>query len=195
MRLPISLSMLRLSRYLSSSRFLLRRGRARTVRSQLEKSDDHFVFALSELLDRPTARFAHDAVDDGLLQLGRDVWSAKGLHHALQRIHQMLHEMLDPAGAAAQMPLQVLAHYSPANSGAIANGGINVLDTQHILLDQIQDLSIESRLQPVRYVPRKLLFQMNGLLADRCVETHRLLDRFGRCLGAAYHFHQCKAVL
>src|SRR6478736_5593575 len=31
---------------------------------------------------------------------------------------------------------------------------------------------------------------MNGLLADRCVEMHRLLDGFGRCLGAAHHFDQ-----
>src|ERR1700736_5887336 len=31
---------------------------------------------------------------------------------------------------------------------------------------------------------------MNGLLADRRVETHRLLDSVGRCLGAAHHFHK-----
>src|SRR6266478_7230320 len=137
MRLPIFLSILRLSRYLSPSRFLLRRGRAPTVRSQLEKSDDHFVFALSELLDRPTSRFAHDAVDDGLLELRSDIGIPQSFHHANQGIHQMIHEVFDPTDAAAQMPLQVLAHHSPANSGAIANGGINVLDTQHILLDQV----------------------------------------------------------
>ena len=43
---------------------------------------------MSELLDGAPASFAHYSIDDGLLQLGRDVWSAEGLHHPGQRIPQ-----------------------------------------------------------------------------------------------------------
>ena len=126
----------------------------------------------------------------GLLQLGRDVWSAEGFHHALQWIHKVIHEVFDSAGAAAQMPLQALAHHAPAKPRSIADGGVRVLDAQHALLDEVEHLPIERRLQAVGHVPGKLLPQMNRLLADRRIERHRLLDRFRRCLGAAHHFHQ-----
>ena len=39
----------------------------------------------------------------------------------------MLHEVFDPVGAAAQVPLQVLSHHSPANSRTVANGGVGIL--------------------------------------------------------------------
>src|SRR5260370_16579737 len=33
--------------------------------------------------------------------------------HRRQRIHQMIHEMFDAAGATAEMPLQTRPHHSP----------------------------------------------------------------------------------
>src|SRR2546421_8243080 len=66
---------------------LQRRRHAVTICSELEKPDEHLVLLLSELIDRPTGGLAHDAVDDRLLERGRDVGSAKGFHHALERIH------------------------------------------------------------------------------------------------------------
>src|SRR5262245_60163913 len=131
-----------LSRYFGASRFLHWRRRARAIGSQLKKSDDHFVFVLSELLDGAPARFARDAIDDGLLELWSDFGIPQAFHHARQRVHQMFHEVLDPAGASAQVPLQALPHHPPAQSRSIAHGVIDLLDAQHALLDEIQHLSI-----------------------------------------------------
>src|SRR6266853_1197493 len=50
---------------------------------QLEKSHQYAILFLGKLIDGAPARFAHYSIDDGLLQLGRDVWSSKRLHHAL----------------------------------------------------------------------------------------------------------------
>src|SRR5438552_3535276 len=74
-------------------------------RAQPEQADDHLVFLLCELSDGATCGFAQDAVDDGLLQVRRDVWRAEDFHHAGQRLHQVIHEVLDSAFAAAEMPL------------------------------------------------------------------------------------------
>ena len=107
-----------------------------------------------------------------------------------QRIHEVIHEVLDSAGAATDVPLQALTHDAPANSRSVADGSVGVLDTQHVLLDQVEHLAVERRLQSVRHVPGQLLAQKDRFLADRRIELHRLLDGLGRCLAAADHFHQ-----
>ena len=107
-----------------------------------------------------------------------------------QWIHEVVHEVFDSASAAAQMPLQALTHHAPAKPRSIADGRISVLDAQHALLDEVEHLAIERRLQAVRDMAGKLLLQVNRLLADRRVERHRRLDRFGRGLRSADHLHE-----
>ena len=55
----------------------------------------------------------------------------------------MLHEMLDPARATAQVPLQALAHHAPAKSGPKADGGIGIFHAQDSLLDHVKHLAVE----------------------------------------------------
>src|SRR3954462_13516618 len=50
-------------------------------RAEREQADEHLVFVVRELIDRAAGGFAQDAVDVSLLQFGRDVWRAEGLHH------------------------------------------------------------------------------------------------------------------
>ena len=149
-------------------------------RAEPEQADEHLVFVVRELIDGAAGGFAQDAVDDGLLQLGRDVWRAEGFHHPGQWIHEVIHEVFDSAIAATQMPLQALTHHAPAKPRSVAHGSISVLDAQHALLDEVEHLAIERRLQAVRDMAGKLLLQVNRLLADRRIERHRRLDRFGR---------------
>src|SRR6266478_7100906 len=66
---------------------------------QLEKPHQYGILFLSQLFDGAPARFAHYSIDDGLLQLGRDVWSSKRLDHALEWIHEVLDEVSDTARA------------------------------------------------------------------------------------------------
>src|SRR4051812_37355543 len=100
----------------------------------------------------------------------------------------MIHEMLDATGATAEMPLQTRPHHSPARSRTITNSNVRVLDAQHVVLNQIHDLLIERGLQPVADVTRKLLFQLDRLLSDRCVKRERLLNRFRRSLRPSDDF-------
>ena len=96
----------------------------------------------------------------------------------------MIHEMLDSTCAAAQVPLQALAHHAPAKPGSKADGGIRVLHAQDASLDHVKHLAVERGLEPVRHMSRKLLLQMDRSLADRSIETDRLLDRVRRSVSA-----------
>src|SRR5260370_32797449 len=101
----------------------------------------------------------------------------------------MIHEMLDSTRATAQVPLQALAHDTPAKAGPITDGSISVLYAQDTLFDQVKHLAVERRLEPVRHVSRKLFLQMDRLLADRIIEANCLLNRVRRRLPTAHDFH------
>src|SRR5204862_7139904 len=100
-----------------------------------------------------------------------------------------IHEVFDPARAAAQVPLQALTHYAPAKPRPIANGRISVLDAQHTLLNEIKHLAVECGLKAVSHMPGKLLLQMNRFLADRGIERHRLLEGL-RCRLSSYIYFE-----
>src|SRR5271156_1929748 len=123
--------------------FLLGRWRTRTVRSQLEKSDYHFVLFLGELVNGASCGFAHHTVSDGLLEFRSYSGVSESLHHCCKRVHELLHEVLDAACSTAQMPLQALAHHTPAKSGSVTDSGVGFLDAQHVLFDQIEHFSVQ----------------------------------------------------
>jgi hypothetical protein len=101
----------------------------------------------------------------------------------------VFHEMLDPACATAEVPLQAGAHDAPAQSRPPAHGIVGVGDTQHALLNEVHDLAVESRLESIPDVAGKLLVQQDRLLSNRRVERHGLLDGRRRGLCAAHDFN------
>src|SRR5262249_16516806 len=82
---------------------------AARLRAKRQGAQHHIVLCVGELLDRLAARLLQHAVDDGLLERRRDVRHLQALHHAFEGGHQVLHEVMDTARAASQMPLQALA--------------------------------------------------------------------------------------
>src|SRR6185295_1272641 len=131
---------------------------------------DQFVFFLREFVHRTIRRLPGDSVNDGLLELRSYLGIPKGFHHASQGVHEVFHEVVDATGATTHMPLQALAHHAPAKSRSIANGCVSFLDTQHALLDEVEHLAVERRLQPVGDVPGKLFPYMDGFLAYRSIK-------------------------
>ena len=63
------------------------------------------------------------------------------------RIHEVIHEMFDPAGAAAQVPLKTRAHHPPTKSWPITHRIVGISDTQHTLLDQVHDLGCTAQFE------------------------------------------------
>src|SRR4030095_6706041 len=74
------------------------------LRTQLQQTDQPIVLFLGELLDRTPAGLLQDSLRDGSLEIGRDFRISQGFHHAGQRVHEVFHEMFNPACAPTEMP-------------------------------------------------------------------------------------------
>src|SRR5271169_3076725 len=116
---------------------------ARAIRSQPEESDYYLVLFSSELVDGASCGFAHHTVSDGLPEFRSYLGIPESLHHRCKRVHELLHEVFDAARSPAYMPLQALAHHTPAKSGSVTDSGVGFLDAQHVLFDQIEHFSVQ----------------------------------------------------
>src|ERR1044071_5131647 len=88
------------------------------------------------------------------------------------------------------MPLQTRPHYSPSKSWAITHCIVSVADIQHAVLNQIQDLFIECRLETIANMTRKFFVELDRLLSNRGVKLYSSLDCFGRRLRSPNDFDQ-----
>ncbi len=102
----------------------------------------------------------------------------------------MFHEVMDAACASAQMPLQALAHHTPAEPWPVADRDVRIRHAEHASLDERENLLVERGLKAVGRMARKGLAQPDRLLADRCVERHRALDDGLGRLRPAHHFDE-----
>src|SRR5215469_8921437 len=156
--------------------------------AQIDELNQQLVLFVGNLLDRTIARLLQDTIDVCLLELRRDLGIAESLEYRLQSGEHALHEMFDTARSAANVVLQVRAHDSPPQPWTPAHGIVGLRGTDHALLDEIQNLLVERQLQTVRDVTWDFLAKMNRLLADGCIECHRLFDGLGRSFNAPDHF-------
>src|SRR5271157_2297697 len=98
--------------------------------------------------------------------------------------------MLNSSRTAAEMKEQVGSHDAPTQPGSPGHCGVGVRDTQDVLMDEVDYLPIERRLESICDVADNLLAKMDGLFADGRVKLDCPLDRFRRCLRAPNHLHQ-----
>src|ERR1700719_3384310 len=97
---------------------------------------------------------------------------------------------MDTALATGEMEEQVRSHETPTQSRSPAHRGIRVRNAEHILLDQVDNLAIESSLKTVRDMADHFFLHVNRSLADRGIERHRTLDCLSRCLFATDDLNQ-----
>src|ERR1700728_3319661 len=88
------------------------------------------------------------------------------------------------------MPLQARAHHTPPKPRPIAHCNVCILHTDDALLDEIEDLFVERRLEPVPDMTWESLAQPDRLLADRRVERHGSFDHRLGGFRTAYYFNQ-----
>src|SRR5689334_10255429 len=101
---------------------------SRVPTAETKKTQQQLVLLVRELLDGTVGGLLQHPVRNHLLQRGGDLRIPEGLHHAAQRVHQMLHEVLDPSRAAADVPLKARAHDAPAEARSPAHGVVGIRD-------------------------------------------------------------------
>src|SRR4051794_37404888 len=79
-----------------------------------DETKQHLVALCFDFLDRLTVGFFEDALDDLLLKLRGELWIAQARPPGRHARHQGVHEVLDAALAAAEVPEQVGTHDAPA---------------------------------------------------------------------------------
>jgi hypothetical protein len=84
--------------------------------------------------------------------------------------------VLHAALTAAQMKQETGPHDTPPQPWPPTHCCIRVSNIEHTLLDEVHDFAIEGALQTIRDVADNLFTDMDRFLANRCVESDRLLD-------------------
>src|SRR6185312_1265434 len=79
-----------------------------------DQVEQHLVALGGQLVDRLAVRLVENALDDLLLKLRGEFWVAQPWPPGGHAGHQGVHEMLDAALAATQVPQQIGAHDPPA---------------------------------------------------------------------------------
>src|SRR5690349_3930129 len=115
-----------------------------------------------KLLDGAVPRLLQCSFDNRLLYGRREFGDRpQVLPPDRERTRKLLHEMSYSIRSAAEMKQQIGPHNTPAKSRSPANRGIRIRDIEHSLLDQVNDFSVESRLQPVGCMAYNFLAKMN----------------------------------
>src|SRR5277367_2463538 len=119
------------------------------LRTTAQEFCQDLVLLCSKLLDGAATCNSHHFVRYRLLQVRRNVWCTEDLHHPLEGAHEVFHKMVDPARPSAEVPLKARSHHPPPRPRPIAHGDIGVRDAQYALLNEIEDLLVDRRLQPI----------------------------------------------
>src|SRR5579859_1592105 len=145
--------------------------------AQFQEAQQDLVALRLQLFDRAGADLLVDAVDELLLGLRRQHRIAERLPPDRQWAGELLEEVLDSAGPAAQVVEHHIAHDSPPEARTPGKGGVDAGGADDALGHQVIDLTREGGLQPVGDVARHLLQDPHGLAADRGVEFVGAPDR------------------
>jgi hypothetical protein len=107
-----------------------------------------------------------DALDDLCPDLGRDLWHAEHLSPCGQRAGELVEKVFDAAGTPAQVVEQRRPHDPPAKPRPPGDGGIDVADADDTFGDEMDDLTEQSRREPVGNVARHFLPHVDRPLAE-----------------------------
>ena len=82
-----------------------------------DQAEQHLVALGGELVDRLTVGLFEDTFDDLFFKLRGELWAAQPRPPSGHARHQGVHEVLNAALAATEMPQQVGSHDAPAQPG------------------------------------------------------------------------------
>src|SRR5215469_13981408 len=137
-----------------------------TLGAQLNETEQDLVALRLQLLDRARSDLGMNAVDELLLHLGRQHRVAQRLPPGCHRTGKLLQEMLNAAGAAAEVIEHHTAHDAPAQARPPGEGGVDVRGADDVLGNEVIDFAHQGTLQAVGDVAGHLLLDPYRPLSD-----------------------------
>src|ERR1700691_748526 len=131
-----------------------------------------------------------NAVDELLLEFGRQHRIAERLPPRGEGPGELFEEMLDAAFTAAQVIEEHVAHEAPAQARSPAQCGICIRSADHAFGNKIVNFTCEGGLQTIGDMPRHLLAYSNRPSSNGLVEFRDALNRLFRGLRAPHDFDQ-----
>src|SRR5579859_2289989 len=131
-----------------------------------------------------------NAVDELLLDFGRQHWVAESLPPSCHGSGELFEKMLDAALTAAQVIEKHAAHEAPAQARSPAQCGVRIGGADHAFGNKIVNLPTQGGLQTIGDMPRHLLSHANCPPSDAVVECGDALNGLLGGLGATHDFDQ-----
>ena len=98
------------------------------------------------------------------------------VHPVLERIAEVVEEVGEPLRTAREVAQLERTHHRQAQTGAVLEGGIDVLDAREPGEHRIHRLAPQRDLQAVHEVPRRFVVEADRLLSVRVVEVDGPVD-------------------
>src|SRR5580692_170180 len=131
-----------------------------------------------------------NAVDELLLDFGRQHWVAESLPPSCHGSGELFEKMLDAAFTAAQMIEKHAAHEAPTQARSPAQCRVYIGGADDAFGNKIVNLPREGGLQTICDMPRHLLTHSNRPPPDAVVEFGDALNSLFGGLGATHDFDQ-----
>ncbi len=138
--------------------------------AQLEKAKQHLVTLRRQSVDGTGSRLGAYAIDELLLEFGRQLGRAENFPPSRNGTGELLEEVLDTALTAAEVIEKDLAHDAPAQSRPPAQRGIYIGDADDAFGDQVIHFSRQRGLQAIGDMSRHFLVKADRLFPQRRVE-------------------------
>src|SRR5258707_53255 len=138
--------------------------------AQLEKAKQPLVPPRRQSVDGTGPRLGAYAIDELLLEFGRQLGRAENFPPSRNGTGELLEEVIDTALTAAEVIEKDLAHDAPAQSRPPAQRGIYIGDADDAFGDKVIHFSRQRGLQPIGNMSRHFLVKTNRLFPQRRVE-------------------------
>src|ERR1700733_469815 len=131
-----------------------------------------------------------NAVDELLLEFGRQHRVAERLPPRGERSGELFQKMLDATFTAAQVIKKHIAHEAPTQARSPAQCGVRIGGAHDAFGDKIVNFSRKGGLQTIGHMAWHLLADSNRAPSDSLVEIRDALDRLLGGLGTTHDFDQ-----
>src|SRR5467141_1565468 len=171
-----------------AARMFARHSSIHGLAAQFEKAKQHLVTLRRQSVDGAGSRLGAYAIDELLLEFGRQLGRAENFPPSRNGTGELLEEVLDTSLTAAEVIEKDLSHDAPAQSRPPAQRGIYIGNANDSFGDKMIHFPSQRSLQSICDMPRHFFVKADRPFPKRRVKFRSAPDRVLRGLCPADDF-------